>query len=90
MRMKYLVGTIFWLLIGIITIIKGYQLGLGQVNKPGPGFIFFLAALLLIILSIVDLIGISPGKELRTKKRRKCPFGQGFNGKRYYWFLGYY
>ena len=77
MRMKYLVGTIFWLLIGIITIIKGYQLGLGQVNKPGPGFIFFLAALLLIILSIVDLIWNFSWKRITDKEKKEMSVWSG-------------
>jgi hypothetical protein len=54
-RIHYFVGIIFWLMIGIYTAIHAYQLGLGHFGNPGPGFIFFFAALLLIILSAIDL-----------------------------------
>jgi putative tricarboxylic transport membrane protein len=77
MRMNYLVGTTFFLLIGIFTIIKGYQLGLGHVNKPGPGFIFFLAALLLIILGILDLVANVLWKTNADKNRKEFPIWAG-------------
>ena len=48
---------IFWIAIGIYVAIHAYQLGLGQFHSPGPGFIFFLAALFLIILGGIDLGG---------------------------------
>ena len=50
---KY-IGSIFWLSVGIFTAITSYQLGLGKLSSPGPGFIFFLASLFLIVLSIID------------------------------------
>jgi len=49
-------GSIFWLIIGIYVAIASYRLGLGRLHKPGPGFIFFLTSLILMILSIADLI----------------------------------
>lgn len=58
-------GSLFWLAMGIYTTISAYRLGLGSFRQPGPGFIFFLMALLLTLLSAVDLgttfIGKSKG-----------------------------
>ena len=59
------IGGIFWLVIGLYVGIKAYLLGLGSLHHPGPGFIFFVAALLLIILSLFDLgasLAKKPGK----------------------------
>jgi putative tricarboxylic transport membrane protein len=54
-KIHCLVGSIFWLMIGISTAIHAYQLGFGHFRNPGPGFIFFLASLILIIFSAIDL-----------------------------------
>ncbi len=48
-------ASLFWLIIGVYVAITAYRLGLGHLYKPGPGFIFFGAALFLIILSTIDL-----------------------------------
>ena len=57
MRIRRLTGSIFWFMIGIYVAIHSYLLGLGSFNHPGPGLIFFLSALLLIILSAIDVAG---------------------------------
>ena len=49
------IGSVIWLLIGIFIAVRSYLLGLGRLQQPGPGFIIFLFALLLIILSLIDL-----------------------------------
>jgi putative tricarboxylic transport membrane protein len=70
MKVHQRIGSIFWLIIGMYTAIKGYLLGLGNLRHPGPGFIFFVAALFLIILSLID-IGTSSrqvDKERDTKQ----------------------
>jgi len=69
-KVHHRVGSIFWLIFGIYTAISAYQLGLGSFRQPGPGFIFFLASLLLIILSAIDLGGTFIGK-LKTDKDKK-------------------
>ena len=56
------VGTIFWLLIGVYTIVGGLRLGIGSIRQPGPGFIFLLAAALLVFLSLIDLARTFSGK----------------------------
>ncbi len=45
----------FWLLMGTFVAVHACQLGLGRLYAPGPGFIFFLAACLLILLSAFHL-----------------------------------
>jgi hypothetical protein len=62
MKLHYRVGSIFWLLIGLYVAIVAYKLGVGTFNQPGRGFIFFLAALLLMIFSAIDLARIFIGK----------------------------
>ncbi len=54
--MRSRIGSFFWLGIGVFTTIGAIRLGVGEVRQPGPGFIFLLAALLLAILSIADLM----------------------------------
>jgi len=54
--MPYWMASIFWVAIGIFIVIQAYLLRLGSFHQPGPGFIFFLAGLILTVLSIIDLI----------------------------------
>ncbi len=51
------IGSVFWLLVAVYITASSYQLGLGNFHKPGPGRVFFLAALLLAIFSVVELAG---------------------------------
>lgn len=53
--MKDYIGSIFWIMVGIYVAVHSYILGLDSLRHPGPGFIFFLSALLLIILGSLDL-----------------------------------
>ncbi len=62
--------SVFWLLIGIYVTVSAYHMGLGRLRQPGPGFIFFLAALLLIILAIIDL-GITSVKKSDKNKNEE-------------------
>jgi len=62
MMTRYRMGSIFWLIVGIYVAISAYQLDLGEFSEPGPGLIFFGAAVILIIFSIIDLSGIFTGQ----------------------------
>jgi hypothetical protein len=62
---------------GVYTAIRAYRLGLGRLREPGPGFIFFLAASLLIILSIIDLGMTFIGKPKTDKDEKKEPIWLG-------------
>jgi heme A synthase len=71
------VGSIFWLVIGIYVAISAYRLGLGNFRQPGPGFIFSLMALLLIILSVIDLGTTFIGKSKGEKEKPEAPLWKG-------------
>ncbi len=43
----------FWFALGVFVTVKALKLGLGELSNPGPGFIFFLAGILLCILSTI-------------------------------------
>ncbi len=58
MKFHQLGAGFFWLIIGLGAAVHGYQLGLGDFHKPGPGFIFFWTALFLVVMSSIDLAGI--------------------------------
>jgi heme A synthase len=74
MKVQQHIGDIFWLTIGMYIAIKGYLLGLGNLHHPGPGFIFFVAALFLIILSAIDIIGTSIRKLGKDEDRNEHPW----------------
>ncbi len=68
--MYYWAGSIFWILIGAGVAIHACRLGLGSLHQPGPGFIFFVAAVLLILTGSIDLAmaflkNLKEGKEGR-------------------------
>jgi putative tricarboxylic transport membrane protein len=54
-KVHHWIVKIFWLAIGVFVAIHAYQLGVGNFHNPGPGFIFFFAALFLVVLSVMDL-----------------------------------
>jgi len=49
-------SSLFWFLIGLYVSLHAYNLGLGKLREPGPGFIFFLGGGLLSILSAISLL----------------------------------
>jgi hypothetical protein len=55
--MHQLAVRIFWVVVGISVAIHAYQIGIGELNHPGPGFIFFLAGMILAVLGSFDLVG---------------------------------
>ncbi len=64
-------------MIGVYVGIKAYLLGLGNLRHPGAGFIFFLAALLLVILSVIDLAGILISMSKKDQHREEQPLWAG-------------
>jgi putative tricarboxylic transport membrane protein len=49
-------SSIFWLVFAVIVSVESYRLGLGTLRRPGPGFLFFWAGILLTIMSLIILI----------------------------------
>ena len=55
MRTGEILAAIFWLAIALVVTWSGYDLGLGTLVDPGPGFMFFWVGLLMIGLSAAAL-----------------------------------
>ena len=55
MRTGEVLAAIFWLAIALVVTRSGYDLGLGTLVDPGPGFMFFWVGLLMIGLSAAAL-----------------------------------
>ncbi len=53
----------FWLCFSVLMIIQSYRLGLGKINQPGPGFLFFWVNIILGIMSLVVLFKAWAGKK---------------------------
>jgi uncharacterized membrane protein len=53
----------FWLCFSILMIIQSYRLGLGRINQPGPGFLFFWVNIILGVMSLVVLFKAWAGKK---------------------------
>jgi putative tricarboxylic transport membrane protein len=45
----------FWFVFGVFVTIESYRMGLGTLRRPGPGFLFFWAGILMAILSLIVL-----------------------------------
>jgi putative tricarboxylic transport membrane protein len=50
------IGGFFWLLFSLFISYESYRLGLGNVNQPGPGFLFFWTGIVVAILSIIVIV----------------------------------
>jgi putative tricarboxylic transport membrane protein len=88
MKAHYGIESVFWLIIGVYTAVRAYRLGLGKLRDPGPGFIFFLAALLLVILSTIDL-GMTFIRKLKIDKdKRDEPIWSGVRWQKVLLVLG--
>ena len=45
----------FWLFFGILASVESYRLGLGTVNRPGPGFLYFYIGIFVSIMALIIL-----------------------------------
>ena len=50
------IGGIFWLVFAVIVSIESRRMGMGTLHRPGPGYLFFWAGILLAIMSLIILI----------------------------------
>ena len=46
----------FWLLFSLFISYESYKLGLGTVNQPGPGFLFFWTGIVIAILAVTVIV----------------------------------
>jgi len=67
MDFKSLISGIFIFIFGILVCIGAYNLGLGNLHKPGTGLIVFLAGSVMALLSVVDIIKGLTSKGLGIK-----------------------
>ena len=65
--MRHLLGNAFWLFIGGFAVISSLRLGIGDIHRPGAGFVLFLAGSLFIGCILLQAI-LS-----RTGRRREEP-----------------
>ncbi len=52
---QHLAAGLFWTVLGLFTSLHAYRLGVGQLQQPGPGFIFLLSGIGLTVLGVVNL-----------------------------------
>ncbi len=53
----------FWVILSLVIAFHSYRLGVGSVSDPGPGFIFFYAALFITLMAMLLLVGSWTKKE---------------------------
>jgi putative tricarboxylic transport membrane protein len=73
------ISGIFWLVFAVVVIIESYRLGLGTLHQPGPGFLFFWAAIMLGIMALGILMraGVNkPSRESQILNLRKLNIGK--------------
>jgi len=46
-------SSLFWLIFGMAAVYLSYRLGLGELTRPGPGFLTFWSGIILCILAVV-------------------------------------
>lgn len=60
---------IFWLLVSVVISVESYDLGLGGLRKPGPGFFFFWTGIVLGLMSLTIIIRSLTDKDSSQGKR---------------------
>jgi putative tricarboxylic transport membrane protein len=73
MKFHHHLGGVLGITIGIYVAVSAYRLGIGSLHKPGAGFIFFWAGILLAAMAGIDLLN-----SLKEKKRAEKPLWKGF------------
>jgi len=64
MDFKSLIGGATFFALGVSVCIGAYALGVGRLNRPGTGLIFFLAGSVVALLSVADIVkGLLSRKE---------------------------
>ncbi len=56
MKRTYLLANLFWVALAVPAAIEAWRLNVGDLHRPGPGFLPFYAAALLGILALVSLV----------------------------------
>lgn len=61
-------SSIFWLLIAILICFYSYRIGIGVVNDPGIGFVFFYSGIFIGIISIMVFVRSYSKSQASTSK----------------------
>lgn len=69
MRTADISSSLFWMAIGLGICWGGYDLGLGNLNDPGSGFMFFWVGVIMACLSGVVLIQAARQKAVRGEMK---------------------
>lgn len=64
-------SSIFWMAFGLVMVVASYKLRLGTLTHPGPGFLPFLAGVILCCLSLVVFLGVRKRTNEKAKKLRE-------------------
>ena len=73
MKKSFLTINLIWILFSIAVVLESWRLNVGELHAPGPGFLPFIAGLLLGILAIVAFIQTL--KEKASQERGFLSFG---------------
>ena len=71
------VSSVFWMALGMVMIYASYKLKLGTLTHPGPGFLPFLAGMILCCLSIV--VFLKAGRRIDEKAKKLRELWAGMN-----------
>ena len=71
------VSSVFWMALGMVMIYASYKLRLGTLTHPGPGFLPFLAGVILCCLSIV--VFLKAGRRIDEKAKKLRELWTGMN-----------
>jgi putative tricarboxylic transport membrane protein len=87
MNIRLWIGPIFWFAVGFYVLTSAFKLGIGDVSHPGPGFVFCLAALVLLVLNAVDLF-LSLRASLSPTEEKAKPLWRGLRWQKVLIVLG--
>jgi Kef-type K+ transport system membrane component KefB len=74
---KDLIPAIIWVIIGVLLAIESYNLDIGYLRNPGPGFMPFLLGIILILLSFPILV--QSLKDIKREKKREASIWVGID-----------
>ena len=72
---KNIISSLVWMLVAVYVCIKSFELDLGELSNPGPGFMPFLGASMLMILNMI-LVGMEFNKKGEEYKKLEIKWGK--------------
>jgi putative tricarboxylic transport membrane protein len=68
MRKYNLITGTIWFTLGVFILLESFQLGLGKLNSPGPGFLPMLTSVALALLSVLLFLEATMEKNTTREK----------------------